>query len=156
MKYQIMRVILLVTAIAAQALATKVHLFQGAGCTEKLELSQSVLNDAKTCSKISNPTLTVTEWANNEYNYIKLSDRSDEIILFIDEAACEAYTADSTVPVPFIRATTMDECTPCYKCGNIQSVQFDTTTESKMSAAGATAPSVLVAVAAAAITALFA
>eukprot|EP01134_Creolimax_fragrantissima_P006911 CFRG6911T1 len=160
MHSQIMRVILVVVAIAAQAYATKVHLFAGLECTNLISLSSSVLNDQETCSKINMPMITVSEWANTQYQYIKLSDRPDEITLFGGEQECTKYTSSSTDPVPFIRAMVMNECVPCYKCGNIKSVRFDTTQIYSKSeddnAAGTASPSIFVAVAAAAITALFA
>lgn len=90
-----------------------------------------------------------------KFSYLRQSHIDNEVLLFEDYTTCVAYptTFDRNQQVAFIRSESQGQCTPCYQCGDIQSVNFATTPEA--SAASSTVPAVLSALVIAGVSALF-
>jgi hypothetical protein len=89
--------------------------------------------------------------------YVRQSHIPDEVLLFDDINACMKYpnTFDKNVQVTFIRSPQDGACTPCFRCGNVKSVQF-TATPTISASSTATPAFAVTALVIAAASALFA
>eukprot|EP01134_Creolimax_fragrantissima_P001924 CFRG1924T1 len=137
-------------AIASIVAATnlQVQLFTDDTCGRMLKSESNILTNTESCIFIQDQVI-VDAFPNGmtgQYSFMRQSNIDMEILLFTDGQSCISHKINSNEPVTFIRAMAPDECVPCFRCGNVQSVIFKKTAgkaNDDGNAAGAVMPSAL-------------
>lgn len=120
---------------ASAASSINVKLFTSAGCGGTNLVSSTPTLSSGQCVAVTSP-VTVSELGKN-FQFMRLSDDTEnEVLLFETNEQCTAYPVafDPSQQVTFLHADKPNVCLPCYRCGNVQSLQIGPIKESQSSA----------------------